>query len=280
MVAKLKTVNQYLKGTDAENFREALRDTPLAGMKVARYLSRGNDAYVIELAPQEGLPDGGALKLVNNYESGWNESWGKRPYDAKILMKGKHWEVPDGSGRDVIAYVQELVTPDFEENLLEPFQKKLAKDGVKIRDPGTEGGFQFGKSLKSGKLVLVDYEAVDKNDTLENLIGARDQDSVEEREKEREREEDENADSHYDAVDTVESLRGKSEAYPPDSWQAGVFQELSMGSNMQDASLSYVAWKAKQGGNPADVWTTAVQKEALSKTKELAKEARKRGLLH
>jgi len=178
----------------------------------------------------------------------------------------------------VLAYVQELVTPDFDETLWPQFKAKLDKAGVQVRDPGTEGGFQYGQSLTSGKLVLTDYESTDKNPTLERLMAGNSTERQEQLDMEEEAEEAKGP--QYDQVDDVETLRGKSEAYPPDSWQAGVFQELAMGSDPETASLSYIAWKAKQGGNPADVWTTAVQKEALSKTKALAKEARSRGLLH
>lgn len=278
MVAKLKTVTEYLKGTDAHNFRDALKGTKLADMRVARYLSQGNDAFVVELAPQKGLPDGGALKLANNYEGGWNDSWGKRPFDAEILMGGKHWEVTDSSGRDVLAYVQELVTPDFDEALWPRFKAKLDKAGLQVRDPGQEGGFQYGQSLRTGKLVLTDYESTDKNPTLERLMAGNNTDRLEELE--REEIADELKGPQYDSVEDVDVLRGKSEAYPPDSWQKLVFDELQMGSSAQDASLSYIAWKAKQLPNPADAWVPAVQKEALAKTRALAKEAKSRGLLH
>lgn len=277
MVAKLQTLKEYLPGTDAANFAEAVQGTELARMKVVKRLGFGNDAEVIELAPQKGLPDGGALKLVNNYEGGWNAEWGKRPFDAKILMNGKVWEL-DSNGRDATAYIQELVNKDFDDSLWTAFSRKLAKHNLQIRDPGGDGGFQYGVSRKTGKLVLTDYEAVDRNTTLEELIGPRDQESIELRERELEREEAA-AETRYDQTNDIEFLRKDAEAFPQGSWQLEVFRELRNGSDAQTASLSVIAWRAQQGVNPAELWTTASQKDALAKTLLLYKDAKSRGLL-
>ncbi|MCC6978329.1 MAG: hypothetical protein IT343_08410 [Candidatus Melainabacteria bacterium] len=278
MVAKLQTLKEYLPGSDAANFGEAVQGTELARMKVVKRLGFGNDAEVIELAPQKGLPDGGALKLVNNYEGGWNADWGKRPYDAKILMNGKVWEL-ESNGRDMTAYVQELVNKDFDDSLWPAFARKLAKDNLQIRDPGGDGGFQYGVSRKTGKLVLTDYEAVDRNTTLEELIGPRDQESIELRERELEKEEAA-AETRFDQTNDLEALRKDAEAFPRGSWQEEVYRELRNGSDVETASLSVIAWRAQQGVNPAELWTTASQKDALAKARQVFKDARARGLLH
>lgn len=280
MVAKLETVNQYLKregGTEAETYRDALSDTRLSKFKVARFLDRGNDAYVVELPPQEGLPNGGALKLVNNYEGGWNESWGKRPYDAEILLGGKHWELTDSSGRDVIAYVQELVTRNFDESMLPAFERKLEKAGVTIRDPGTEGGFQYGLSLNRGKLVLIDYEAVDKNPTLENLIAGRNTEEIERIEREREMEE--NAEPAWENVQDVDVMRNRSEAYPKGSVKANMLQDLIDGQRLEDVAIWYVEAEARKVSDPGKLDWDALQKRGVIAAREVQKDARQRGLL-
>lgn len=278
MVAKLQSLKEYLPGTDAANFAEAVQGTELARMKVVKRLGFGNDAEVIELAPQKGLPDGGALKLVNNYEGGWNAEWGKRPFDAKILMNGKVWEL-ESNGRDATAYIQELVNKDFDDSLWPAFARKLAKDNLQVRDPGGDGGFQYGVSRKTGKLVLTDYEAVDRNTTLEELIGPRDQESIELRERELEKEEAA-AETRFDQTNDIEALRNDAEAFPRGSWQEEVYRELRNGSDVETASLSVIAWRAQQGVNPAELWTSASQKDALAKTRQVFKDARARGLLH
>lgn len=276
MVGKMKSVGEFLKGSGEESYHEALKGTRLAKFKVARYIDRGNDAYVIELAPQEGLKDGGALKIASNYEGGWNDSWGSRPYDAKILLNGKHWELSDPAGRDVLAYVQELVTPHYDEALWPAFQAKLAKAGVSVRDPGTEGGFQYGMSLKTGKLVLVDYEAVDVNPTLDRLIAGNNSERIEELE--REEIERENKGPQYDQVNDIETLRGRTEAYPRDSMEHMLLNEFLAGSDVTTASYSVITWLAAKNGNKAD-WSDAAMKAAKTKTQAVYKDAKARGLL-
>ncbi len=276
MLGKMKSVNQYLKSSGEESFHEALATLKVGKMKVARYIDRGNDAYVIELAPQPGLPEGGALKIAANYEGGWNDSWGTRPFDAQILMGGKHWEVTDNTGRDVLAYVQELVTPDFDEALWPRFKAKLDKAGVEVRDPGTEGGFQYGQSLRTGKLVLTDYESTDKNPTLERLMAGNDTERLEKIEAEELEAENR---PQYDKIEDF-GIEGKIRAkYPRGTWQEAVIQNFRMQMNISDASLTYLAEMAKTAKNPADVWTPAMQAQAIAETKKLHKEAKAAGYL-
>ncbi len=89
----------------------------------------------------------------------------------------------------MIAHVQELVEPSFDEALWPKFQAKLDKAGVQVRDPGQEGGFQYGRSRITGDIRLTDYESTDKNPTLENLTGGRNAEEIERLEQERELEE-------------------------------------------------------------------------------------------
>lgn len=276
MLGKMKTVGEHLKGSGEDSFYEAFKGSRLAKFKVARYIDRGNDAYVIELAPQEGLKEGGALKIASNYEGGWNDSWGSRPYDAKILLNGKHWELSDPQGKDVLAYVQELVTPEYDDAIWPAFEAKLQKAGVTVRDPGTAGGFQYGMSLKTGKLVLVDYEAVDVNPTLDRLIVGNDSERLEALEREElERESKEPA---YDQVNDIETLRGRSEAYAKDSVERILLDEFNAGSDIETASYSVIAWQASKNGGNAD-WSPAALKAAKSKAQAVYKDAKARHLL-
>lgn len=277
MVAKLQSVSQFLKTQGMESFQDGLSSSKLlSSLKVARELGQGNDAYVIELPPQKGLPDGGALKLAHNYEGGWQAEWGHRPFDAKILFEGKVWELSDSSGREVIAHVQELVDPRFDEALWPKFQAKLDKAGVQVRDPGQEGGFQYGRSRRTGDIRLTDYEATDVNPTLENLIAGRSSEAIAELELAREKAE--NAEPKYDNVVDLSSLRSKAEAYPQGSKEAAVLQELLAGSDAEMASYSIIAWKASQNNGVAD-WSKPAMSSALKEAKQIQKEAKAKGLL-
>lgn len=275
MLAKMKSVSQHLKDAGEQSFGTALQGTKLGKLKIARFIDRGNDAYVMELPPQQGLPEGGALKLAANYEGGWNESWGKRPFDAKILFGGKHWELTDNNGKDVLAYVQELVTPNYDEALWPAFKAKLDKADVEVRDPGTAGGFQYGQSLKSGKLVLVDYEAVDSNPTLERLMAGNNSERLEAIEREEiERE----SKPQYDQISDIEALRNRNEAYARDSVERLLLDEFTSGSDVETASYSVIAWQASKNGGNAD-WSPAALKAAKSKAQAVYKDAKARHLL-
>lgn len=269
MLGKMKSVTQYLKDAGEPSFAEALSGTKLGKFKVAAYRARGNDALVVELPPQEGLPEGGALKLAANYEGGWNEQWGKRKGDAKILLGGKHWELSDASGRDVIAYVQELVTFDFDPALWETFRVKVEDVG------GGDSNGQVGMSHRTGKLVLVDYEAADYNPTLKRMSAgnnAEEQAKIEAEELERDNT------PQYDRVEDLDTLRSRTEAYARDSLERMLLDEFSAGSDVETASYSVIAWQASKNGGNAD-WSPAALKAAKSKAQAVYKDAKAKHLL-
>lgn len=131
-------------------------------------------------------------------------------------------------------------------------------------------------SLKTGKLVLVDYEAVDVNPTLDRLIAGNNSERIEELE--REEIERENKGPQYDQVNDIETLRGRTEAYPRDSMEHMLLNEFLAGSDVTTASYSVITWLAAKNGGNAD-WTDPALKAAKTKTQAVYKDAKARGLL-
>lgn len=278
MVAKLPSVGEYLKNEGENSLRDdVLSIRKLRGMKVAQELGRGNDALVLEMPPQPGLPEGGALKLAHNYEGGWNDAWGTRPFDAKILMGGKPLEPTNGSNS--IIYVQELVTPNYDASLNAPFHAKLNKAGEAILDPGGEGGFQYGMSLKTGKVVLVDYQATEPNQVVQALTDPTYLD----------RENGGGPDGPYannggaerpsPASEKVAVVRAEDMATAEtmfkgqEAWKQEVWNRLRQGDTVDDAALSRTIVLFTE--NPEANWD-ALHRRAVQETKQLKKEADKK----
>jgi hypothetical protein len=149
-------------------------DKVLKNQKVVGSLGRGwgNDSpAVLELAPSKAFPDGGALK-VSIVEGGWQDNWGKRSFDAKLLSKVHDVDL-DGSGFAGSAklYVQELVdTADrYDSGLVDSLFAKIGKTGQEFGDQGSDIMKQVGISRKTGDLVVIDYPAIDQPGTHETL---------------------------------------------------------------------------------------------------------------
>lgn len=275
MVAKLPSVSDYLKGEGELSLREdVLSISRLKGMKVSQELGRGNDALVLEMPPQPGLPEGGALKLAHNYEGGWNDTWGTRPFDAKILMGGKPLEPTNGSNS--IIYVQELVTPNYDASLNAAFHAKLNRAGEAILDPGGAGGFQYGMSLKSGKVVLVDYQATEPNEVVQALTDPTYLDRENGGGREGSYSNNGGAErSSNGGGEKIQVLKasdiGTSETMFKGQapWKQEVWNRLQQGDSIDDAALSrtIVLFTEQPNAN----WDT-LHKQAVQETKKLKKE--------
>jgi len=148
----------------------------LRNQKVKSFLGQGNDSpAVLELAPSKEFPNGGALK-VTIAEGGFDPSWGKRPFDAKLLSKVHEVDLRGGGSADV--YVQELVDIQsrIPEHLLNDLFAKVEKAGMELTDVGSEAAKQFGISRATGELVLIDYPAIEKagtQSTHQEIVGGR-----------------------------------------------------------------------------------------------------------
>src|SRR5262249_57391001 len=142
-------------------------------------IGEGNESVAIELKPSKAYPEGGVLKITIP-ESGWENSWGKRPFDAKLLSKVHSLDMSSSSsaehGGTAYAYVQELVTTmeRYDPVLLDRFMEKIASSRTEFQDPGAVPTKQIGISARTGQIVLIDYGAVDKpgaNETHQTIIG-------------------------------------------------------------------------------------------------------------
>ena len=148
----------------------------LRNQRVKSFLGQGNDSpAVLELAPSKEFPHGGALK-VTIAEGGFDPSWGKRPFDARLLSKVHEVDLRGGGSADV--YVQELVDiqPRIPEHLLNDLFAKVEKAGMELTDVGSDASKQFGVSRATGELVLIDYPAIEKagtQSTHQEIVGGR-----------------------------------------------------------------------------------------------------------
>ena len=130
----------------------------------------GNDALIVmEVQPSKALPDGAALKAIVP-EGGWENSWGKRPGDAKILGKVHEVEMGSSSGTAYV-YLQELVEvrDRYEPHLLDGYFRGLEGKNLVFEEPGNNPNKQFGISQRTGKLVLIDYPSTGKPGHMQTL---------------------------------------------------------------------------------------------------------------
>lgn len=130
----------------------------------------GNDALIVmEVQPSKALPDGAALKAIVP-EGGWENNWGKRPGDAKILGKVHEVEMGSSSGTAYV-YLQELVEvrDRYEPHLLDGYFRGLEGKNLVFEEPGNNPNKQFGISQRTGKLVLIDYPSTGKPGHMQTL---------------------------------------------------------------------------------------------------------------
>lgn len=172
------TLIQALREQGFDNVADFVRNNAkLRDQKVVRELGNGNDSpVVLELAPSPEFPEGGALK-VTIPEGGYDRTWGKRSFDAKLLTKVHEVDV-EGTSAIAYVYVQELVDvlPRYTPDQLNEFFAKVEEAGLEWTDPGDHPTKQVGVSRETGELVLIDYPCVDKpgsNETLQAIIGGK-----------------------------------------------------------------------------------------------------------
>src|SRR5262249_5320898 len=169
-----KTVVQALSEAGHTDLAELIAKTSkLANLEAGGVIGQGNESVAVEVMPSKAYPDGGVLK-ISIPECGWETSWGRRPFDAKLLS-GVHSLDMSESGTGY-AYVQELVTTmdRYDPVLLDRFMEKIAESGKEFQDPGADPTKQIGISDTTGEIVLIDYGAVDKpgtNETHQTIIG-------------------------------------------------------------------------------------------------------------
>ncbi|HEY9871249.1 MAG TPA: hypothetical protein V6D08_18965 [Candidatus Obscuribacterales bacterium] len=278
-----KTVVDVLSEKGHGDYAEALRSHPKLGrLQAVDFLGEGNESVAVELAPSKEFPDGGVLKLTIP-EGGWNGTWGKRPFDARILSKV--YEL-DGS-TNAYAYVQELVTTmeRYDPEMINRFLAKVSESRLEFQDPGADPTKQIGISDKTGEVVLIDYSAVDKpgaNETHEQLV--RGQDRIEEMyEAENRLDYKEEADQpervYESTIDiSLESRRydvlHKPERFNLLAHQRSILEQLFQGASHQDAVIlrAVEIGKFKPNGE-LDL------AQAQAEVKEMLGFAKKNGLL-
>jgi len=168
---KLTTALEELNFPEIRDF--VAKDKTLKNQRVVRSLGgEGNDSpVVLELAPSKEFPHGGVLKATIP-EGGWQNEWGKRPFDAQLLSKVSEVEL-NGSGFSGTAnvYVQEIVdvAKRYDPSLVSEFDGLLQESGLELGDPGSGVNGQMGVSRRTGQLRLIDYPSVGKAGEFDNL---------------------------------------------------------------------------------------------------------------
>jgi len=282
-----KTVLQALSEAGHNDLAELIAKTSkLATLEAGEVIGQGNESVAVEVMPSKAYPDGGVLK-ISIPECGWEKTWGRRPFDAKLLS-GVHSldmnQTGSGHGGTAYAYVQELVTTmeRYDPLLLDRFMEKIAESGKEFQDPGADPTKQIGISDTTGEIVLIDYGAVDKpgtNETHQTIIGGA-----------------QRVEAQYDAEDRLDfkeetdspenvyetlvdgGLEGRRQAALADQrllpHQRMMLQELFDGSSLQDAALLRAVELGKMTAKGE-----LDMKQALAEAREVRDSARKAGLL-
>src|SRR5262249_14173656 len=253
----------------------------LANLEAGGVIGQGNESVAVEVMPSKAYPDGGVLK-ISIPECGWETSWGRRPFDAKLLS-GVHSLDMSESGTGY-AYVQELVTTmdRYDPVLLDRFMEKIAESGKEFQDPGADPTKQIGISDTTGEIVLIDYGAVDKpgtNETHQTIIGGAQRVEAQYDAEDRLdfKEETDSPENVYETV-VDGGLEARRQAALADQrllpHQRVILQELFDGSSVQDAALLRAVELGKMTAKGE-----LDMKQALAEAREVRDSARKAGLL-
>lgn len=270
--ARGKTVADVLAEHGHSDYVEALSShLKLGKLRAVDFIGEGNESVAVQLAPSPEFPDGGVLKITIP-EGGWNSTWGKRSFDAKLLSKV--YEL-DGS-TNAYAYVQELVTTRerYDPEMINRFLAKVSESRLEFQDPGADPTKQIGISDKTGEIVLIDYSAVDKpgaNETHEQLVRGRDRiEEMYEAEDRRDyRDESEMPEKVYEStIDiSVEARRYELLRNPRLlDHQRSILEQLFQGASREDAVIlrAVEIGKFKANGDLDLAQATAEVKEMLA----------------